>query len=291
MRFTALAAALGILGTVSVAPTGLATTPPAPRIWLPDPHVACDRVQQACFDSCGLSLGYTQIYFGDGAEAALLTSLGQGQAPDSIIQPDSGVSCSLSDQICLDDNGASFGLTGVYFGEPAAERLRDQLTRRVYVPTANVACDLDQSICFDDFGYSLGYTQFYLGQEAADAWLEQINQGKEPTVEFAPLPDALCNLTTKTCMTDQGVSLSLTEKWFGTATAAALTQRIYGVPTLQSICEDALAVKYQLAPSDIALEFARRDEGGNAYGFVLLNGQEGVCRVRDDGTIDYIQEI
>jgi hypothetical protein len=52
-----------------------------------------------------------------------------------------------------------------------------------------------------------------------------------------------------------------------------------------------LAVKYQLAPSDIALEFARRDEGGNAYGFVLLNGQEGVCRVRDDGTIDYIQEI
>lgn len=285
-----LLSTIGTIGTIGFSALGPAMAGDEPRLWMPDPHVVCDREQVACFDSYGVSLGYTQIYFGDEAEASLLTNLTAEREPDTIVELAPGVSCSLTEQVCLDDNGVSIGLTAIYFGQSAADSLTDQVTRRIYKPLSNVACDMDQSICFDGFGYSLGYTEFYLGRAPVSAWLEKIRQGEEPVTEFSPAPDVVCDLVFQTCVTNDGVSMELTEEWFGEDAAAMLARHIYGDPSLEGVCRNALAAQYQVVPSGVTLQFARRDEGGNAYGFTLPNGRQGTCRVLDNGTVEYIVE-
>lgn len=288
MRSAALFVAVGILSSAA-ASCARAETSPASRIWMPESHVVCDRDQQACFDSFGLSLGYTEIYFGEEAEQALLEQLRQNQEPDTIIQPETGVDCSLPDQFCRDQVGASVELTRIHFSDEAANQLGDQLTRKIYVPESNVACDMDQSICFDNFGYSLGYTDFYLGQEASQAWLSEIQNGREPDFIMSPTPDVDCDLRSKVCVDVEGASVALTEEYFGAIAAANLIEKIEGSPRLEGACRDALAARYRVEADTISLEFARSDEGGSAYGFDIPDGRAGVCRVLDNGTIDYIQ--
>lgn len=194
------------------------------RIWVPESHIACDREQEACFDTYGLSLGYTQIYFGDEAEAAWLEKLNNDDYPDLVLSVDDGAAdCNLQLQICTDFEGVSIGITEIYFGADAAQALSDQLgDENIYVPESHIACDLTQNICFDSFGPSMGYTQIYLGEAAASAWVEKISNGDEPATVIAPEPGISCDLEEQVCSDDQGVSIGITQIYFGDEAADAL---------------------------------------------------------------------
>ena len=224
--FRAQAASLSILGfgLAAIAPLSAIAQETDSRIWVPDAHVACDREQEACFDTYGLSLGYTQIYFGDEAEAAWLAKLNNDEYPDLVLSLDNGaVDCNLQLQLCTDSQGVSIGLTEVYFGAAAAQALTDRLgDEQIFVPESHIACDLDQSICFDSYGPSMGYTQIYLGDAAANAWVEKINQGEEPATIISPEPGINCDLEKQACSDDQGVSVGITQIYFGDEAAEAL---------------------------------------------------------------------
>ena len=55
---------------------------------------------------------------------------------------------------------------------------------------------------------------------------------------------------------------------------------------LAAICQQAIAAELG-APSN--LEFARTDEGGSAYSYILADGSPGICRVTYDCIVEYLQ--
>lgn len=58
---------------------------------------------------------------------------------------------------------------------------------------------------------------------------------------------------------------------------------------LEAVCRAELARRFKVNEAAISLEYARSDEGGAAYQWTLPDQQQGVCRVLNQGTIDYIQ--
>jgi hypothetical protein len=60
-------------------------------------------------------------------------------------------------------------------------------------------------------------------------------------------------------------------------------------PVWEAACRDAIAAQYSTEPAAITLEFARADEGGAAYGFLLPDGVNGTCRAAGEGTVEYIE--
>lgn len=196
----------------------------------PEPGVRCDSIDRICYDRSGPSVALTRSYFGDAAAERLgYGSSGSGSSGSSarMFYPASDVVCDRSTQICYDEGKASVSKTQDYFGDSAAQRLKQHSNdarpepKWVFEPDTETSCDMRTQVCYGPKGPNVNKTRKYFG-EAAGARLQQ-NLGGSVVKEKKGVG---CDQSVQICYDENGPSVKKTEKYFGAAAAARLKKQM-----------------------------------------------------------------
>ena len=100
-----------------------------------------------------LRIGMNSLVTVAGVAALLLSPLAAQANSDAITYPRAGEVCDQVGQVCYDSFGPSIGITKIYFGQFAADRLSQNLSRsssRDFRLSSGQACSISMRTCWND---------------------------------------------------------------------------------------------------------------------------------------------
>lgn len=100
-----------------------------------------------------LRIGMNSLVTVAGVAALLLSPLAAQANSDAITYPRAGEVCDQVGQVCYDSFGPSIGITKIYFGQFAADRLTANLggsNSRDFRLSSGQACSVSQWTCWKD---------------------------------------------------------------------------------------------------------------------------------------------
>lgn len=198
------------------------------------------------FRAAGFSpiLRATQIGGIGMGRAALLFSLALTFAPHAAAEKFSmipGVECDRDAQLCTDERGPSVGLTRLYLGDEAADRLLATLEAlddarppaptepaepTIHYPKRGVACDDLVETCYTAKGHHNGMTKATYGSDAVKSLARRaaLPPGDLDAI-VRPGRGEVCDRSSQTCYSDGRADASLTRLQFGADAAAGVEAR------------------------------------------------------------------
>jgi hypothetical protein len=143
----------------------------------------------------------------------------QAQSRLSVSSPATGVICDQQGPTCYDREGPSVSLTQFYFGETSAYKLESILRGKPpsnYLLLSNgTMCDLRARSCWSD-GWrkrqvdSMLSQRFFASTQAPNRTYGKGLQGLQ-----TPREGVVCDLVSRTCYDQNGMSLAVTRDYFG----------------------------------------------------------------------------
>jgi hypothetical protein len=175
--------------------------------------------------SGGSGSGSSSPAYGSSVQGAQLGDDGR------MFYPASGVICDRAAQVCYDQGRANVATTQRYLGDSAARDLQENVKdarkepKWVFEPDGETSCDLRTQVCYGPRGPNVNKTSKYFG-DAAGGRLQQSLAGASGGTVTREKKGAGCDQSVQVCYDENGPSVRLTEKYFGTAAAARLKKQL-----------------------------------------------------------------
>lgn len=164
-------------------------------------------------------------------------------------QPAAAVRCDRERKICEYDGVASVGLTLVYFGDKAAQKLIDppaapepaepgqpaapappaiETADPIFKPEPTQSCDTLVATCYDGDGANVGLTREQFGGPAAKRLETRMASREARTRILKQGPYITCDNLSGVCYDRLGAGVGLTQLYLGDEQSQRLLQRLGG---------------------------------------------------------------